>query len=197
MTALLSYAVSSETGNVLFAIATDDTQAHYVWPAQVTPGFDDQRIQQLTEDLGSTPQDAMSWLTLASDNIGLLNYVTAPVVQGSIETAVAEARQVLNRSYADDASAGPPSPSVMGRVREAFDQVSADYPGFGEGAEDDPQAMTNFVLSMIGGVEEGGPNAWIAEAMQNPNPDAEPGGFVAFPGVDYNGDYPPAEETPE
>lgn len=198
MAALLSYAADVESGDLRFAVAADDTTARYVWPAQESPAFGDERVQAIVEAQGA-PEDAAGWLGLATQNIGQFNYVTDPINVDSLADAMAEARQVLNRSRAESGNAGAEAP-VLGRVREAFDDISADYPGFGEDDEQvDPNAMTNFVLSLIGGVEEGGHNAWIAEAMQNPNPDAPPAGFVAFPGVDYDVRYPEAEpeETAE
>jgi len=205
MTGLLSYAIDVDSNVPLFAVAADDTQAKYVWPALEEPFFDDSRIQELADLFHQTPTDAATWTQIAMTNLGALVQVTTPVTVEDIQTAVAEARVNLNQGRANIGVGTTDSP-VLSRTREAFDQTSADYPGFAEedSEEVDPDAMTNFVLQMLGGVEADGPNAWILEAAQNPNPDAPAPDFVRFPGVDYGAVYPeatvedePDEETEE
>lgn len=196
MAALLSYGVNADTHVALFAIAADDGAARYVWPSLTTPGFGDDRIQQLALDLG-TPEDAAGWLSLAATNVGQFIKVTAPHEVESLADGVAEARQVLNQSAAGRGDTpAQHDPEALQRIQQSFDQISQDYPGFGEGGDDDPQAMTNFVLHMLGGVDPGDPNAWILEAAENPNdnPDIPAPDFVRMPGVDYDRAYPPVPD---
>jgi hypothetical protein len=197
--ALLAYGVNADTGVTQFAIVTDDTQARYVWPALGEPIWADDRAKGIADTIGISPATAGEWMDVAAYNLGLTTQFTDPTSVPDLSAGVTEARLLLNQGRANVGSVGSVTdPLVLNRAREAFDQTSADYPGFGEDEmDDDPEAMTNFVLQMLGGIDPTGPNAWILEQAANPDPNAEPGGFVHLPGYDYNLPVTVPDETAE
>lgn len=202
MPALLAYGIDADTGVTQFAIVTDDTQARYVWPALGEPIWDDDRARGIADTIGTSPASAGEWMDVAAYNLGLTTQITDPTSVPDLSSGIAEARLNLNAGRANVGAGPVTDPLPLNRARESFDQTSADYPGFGEDeVDDDPQAMTNFVLQMLGGIDPTGPNAWILEQAANPDPDAEPGGFVHLPGYDYNlqtvPDAEPDDETAE
>lgn len=187
MTALLAYGIDVNSGTTQFAIVADEAQARYVWPALGEPIFDDARIQEIASLQGVMPDTPQGWMDVASYNLGLTTQITDPHTVEDLSSAIAETRITLNAARAQLGPGSTVDPGVLSRARESFDQISMDYPGFGEDeTDDDPQAMTNFVMHMLGGIDPEGPNAWILEQGGDGADDTPPGGFVHLPGYDYN-----------
>lgn len=179
---LLSYVTDTETGDTLFAIAADDDGADYIWPDDTEPWFDGpERFEMLLRHAETPPTTAADWLSLAGANLGRVS-VTAPEELASIDAAVSAADAVFE---ADAETAGAQDTDLLKAGASAFDSISQDYPGFGEvdDAGEDPQAMLNFVMMMLGPIEPDGPNGWLLRAAEGSPQPGDEDQVIHFPGT--------------
>jgi hypothetical protein len=186
MTALLTYVKDSETHQTYMAVVADDAGAQYVWAPGVTPFWEDDaaRLARLTDDKPVQPASAEDWLSVATYNLGG-TYTTdverAPSVESGVN-AVRKAFDDMDEPELDEdgepvysETAAENTADYLGEAARAFDEVTEDYPEFGELDDDEEaQATTNFILSMLGPIDPEGPNGWILREIDgNPRPGDE------------------------
>jgi hypothetical protein len=186
MTALLTYVKDSETDQTYMAVVADDTGAQYIWAPGVTPFWEDDaaRLARLIDGKPTQPASAKDWLSVATYNVNN-TYSTDVERAPSVEAGVNAARKafddmaepeidedgdpILGETTADNET------RWLGEAARAFDEITEDYPEFGELDDDEEaQATTNFVLSMLGPIDPEGPNGWILREIDgNPRPGDE------------------------
>jgi hypothetical protein len=174
---LLTY-VRDETGQVFVSVIADDQGVDYLFPDNVEPWLDEQRVKDLAEAVGAHPANAKDWTDLATANLGDNALADAPLEMPNVEEAVNQADQEMGEYSYPDTNAG-----LLQSASDSFDQVSQDYPDFlDDGETFTPEAMNNFVTMMLGPIDPDGPNGWILRAQDgNPEPGDE-NEYVHFPG---------------
>ena len=177
MTALLTYVKDSETDQTYMAVVADDTGARYVWAPGVSPWWpdDDERLARITDGKPQQPESAADWMDVATYSLGS-TYTTPTVKVSSTRAGVVEAKKTLRDPELQGTENDMASQArFLGEVGRAFDEVTEDYPEFGElDDETEAQAMNNFVLAMLGPIDPEGPNGWILREMDgNPRPGDE------------------------
>lgn len=172
---LLTYARDPESGTPLFAVIADDQGAEYLWPDDVEPWFDDDRVQQLAQGAATPPATASEWLALATYNVGQDIAFSEPV-ELELDAAVDDAEETLKDFVAHDGSE-----ALLSRTSSAFDEVGQDYPGFMESDETTtPEAMANFVMMALGPIDPDGPNGWLLRAQDGTPAEGDEDAFVVF-----------------
>ena len=177
MPTLLTY-VRDETGQIFVSVIADDQGVDYLFPENVEPWLDEQRVKDLAERLGVQPDNAKDWMDLATSNLGDNALADAPLDMPNVEEAVTQADQEMGEySYPDD------NTGLLQSASDSFDQVAQDYPDFlDDGETAPPEAMDNFVLMALGPIDPDGPNGWILRAQDgNPEPGDE-NEYIHWPG---------------
>lgn len=153
-------------------IVADDTQAHYVLPANAVTdsGLDDSRIHDVAVSVGTRPTNAQEWFEVASYNIGYFQ-VDDPTEVESIDqaTRAAEAQLAQYNSTVDlDQATGndPWSPTFTTREdrvafqQKALDQWAQQYPEAADGA-DDPDANLALKQLTTPPIQPASPHDWL------------------------------------
>jgi hypothetical protein len=165
----------------MLAVVADDEGAEYLFPPTVEPWLGATRLQQLVEIRGEEPTSAAEWTELATYNLGLDTFIDASVEVEDVDDAVDQAESQLA-----DYEPESPETSFLDSVSESYDQVSADYPGFGDAEDVDgnsAQAMENFVLMALGPIDPDGPNGWLLRAQDGSPDPGDEDRFIHFPGA--------------
>lgn len=197
MTTLFTYVRSDETDAPLYGIVATDTGAEYVFPKGVEPWLNlDDRLDFILGRDEDEPDDAQGWLDLASRNLGSQAVLDAPYDDAS---SPAQAKRMMS-GYLDKAAAVSTSSPLMQDAAVAFEQVAADYPGFGDSDEsliENPEALDNMVLMALGPIDPEGPNGWILRAMDGEPREGDEDEWVHFPGTIEPSDDGETEEASE
>lgn len=157
-----------------FAVIADDEGADYLFPDDVKPFLDEERLQRLAQAAG-TPANAGEWLALATYNVGH-DVVFDEPVELELDDAVDEAEETLK-----DFVPLTGDEDLLSRASDAFDEVAQDYPGFMENDEGTtPEAMTNFVLMALGPIDSDGPNGWVLRALDGTPAEGDEDAYVSF-----------------
>jgi hypothetical protein len=160
---LISYLVDPDSGAVYAGVVADDSSVRYVWAPDIEPFWPDdaEQIARRLASVKTKPSTAAEWMDLATYGLGYTE-VTKAIRARSTDKAV----EVVDDFFDSLAGSKHVEPSPMQaplsvEAARAFDETMESYPGFGEDDELDADAMTSFVLSLLGPMDPDGPNGWI------------------------------------
>jgi hypothetical protein len=137
-------------------VVVDSQRATYLWPAETNPRFNPDDRPAPT---GSSDEEVIAQ---ATTGLG-----TADVPFDDFTSA--EEATTFGQEYLD--AQDEPVHPLLFNAADTFDQISEDYPSLSdtdlEGAEadEDPAALDNYVMMLMGPIDPEGENGWVFRAV--------------------------------